>query len=1407
MENNVELSKITITISGDEQNAVDSINRVISSLKSLDKLSLGGMQASGLKSLTNALSGLANIPKPKITKSTANQISAVANAVNSIKGDPQSTLSSLASGLRELEILGKTNLGSYARALSNIPSALAGLDAGQIKAAEAPLKRLGNALSSLSSVKGSSASSLINSLSRIPSITESLDSAKIGDFAAKIKEVSAAMSPLADQAEKVYRGLSWIPGAMDRVTASGNKMGKTMSSSAGFFSSFCRAVSSVWTKWTILSAVFSHTVWGWITTSNEYVENINLFTVAMGKYADAALNYAQRVQDVMGIDMSEWIRNQGVFMQIATGFGVAAENANIMSSALTKVSYDIASFFNIDIATALEKVQSGIAGEIEPLRRLGYALDVATLQQIAYDNGIYQNINSMTQAEKSQLRFIAIMQQSTNVVGDMARTLITPANAIRILGQQFTQLKRALGDVVSVIIAQLLPYIQAIVVVATRAANALAALFGFKLPTIDYESSAVSIGSAASNAEDLGNAIGGAASSAKELKKSLLGFDELNVLNDVSAGTGGGSGGASIPESGGSPFDLSGYDYDFLGEASDEVEKIADTIEKIVGSLKYILPTVLTIIGVIGATKFVRFLGDVGASIKDIYNNLKVTSKLTTAQKVGRYTAGVVALGAEIWAVGDSVRGLTNGTMDLGTALANTIPVIGLVGTAATAIFGFPVGLIATGIAGVVGAIGGLILGFQDAKRESMKMSEESRAQFDAYTESVLNSISALGYNADYVAQQLSVVEAAQEEIKTTSTEINNMMTLWSTGQGVTAENIELMKQNISSLADTTREKIGAAGSALRTFFDQSFESSALAAEQSSSRIAAAVYYLEQLANENVSNIETELYAALERFQNAEIGTEEFKQASAEVSELIGQLTSMSGAMEDAALAGHSFDIDLSKIKNAGTDIEAIEGYMENMGNTYRETKEKIEQDSAEMKTIIDGLVAGVGERFDDPVVKEKIASLLQISPEDVNAENVKNILYGEVDSATSAALAELDTKYNAALAEVFKNMVPALEESGMDGYNIAKTITSMLNKATPDREWMNNWGNNLSQGIWSAVTESIEANGSSSDISVPMTKEIDKALGQVLDDQGIHSPARNWLPVGEGIADAVVEPSKDIGKELIDAIDLSLKNALAGISDSAMSVGTRIADLISQGIQNGTHLVSDSATQLVGSASVALNLVSKSEFTASGRIISQSIADGMLQSKNTVESAAKSIQSSIKNSIGIDQSDYKQYGAAISNGIANGISSNKWYAVDKAENLMNGVISTVETGCNRIANAVNTLNRSVRTVFPSVSSAVSVSRISIQRFSSGGFPGAGQLFIANERGPEMVGTIDGRTAVANNDMITRAIYAAVRDAMRDGGGGTMVVQTVLDGDVVYEKVVQKNNNQISTTGINPLGV
>ena len=303
-----------------------------------------------------------------------------------------------------------------------------------------------------------------------------------------------------------------------------------------------------------------------VKKSSDYVENVNLFTVAMGEYAEIARGNAEIIGDAMGIDPGAWMRNQGVFMTLATGFGVAGDRASVMSEQLTQLGYDISSFYNISVEDAMQKLQSGISGELEPLRRLGYDLSQAKLEATAASLGIDKSVSSMTQAEKAQLRYYAIMTQVTTAQGDMARTLDSPSNQMRIFKSEVEQAARAIGNIFIPTLQAILPYAIAVVKVIRIVANTMAALAGFKENTFDNSG----IEAVTGGAEDTSDALDSATDSAKKLKSYMLGFDELNVINPNK--------GSSKNSDIASQFEFELPTYEFMSE--DMNSKVNSIVEK-----------------------------------------------------------------------------------------------------------------------------------------------------------------------------------------------------------------------------------------------------------------------------------------------------------------------------------------------------------------------------------------------------------------------------------------------------------------------------------------------------------------------------------------------------------------------------------------------------------------------------------------------------------------------------------------------------------------------------------------------------------------------------------------------------------------------------------------------------------
>lgn len=554
MADNVEIQGLEFQIVNDSTQAVTGLQNLINTLNRLKTATNGGATglsktAQGIRELsnslkglnsgdasqkitrlTNALTALSQVGNVKISSSIANQLTAINTALAGLKWTDGDKLTSLANGLRPLSELGKANMTTF-----------------------------------------------INQLSKLPKVIEDLEAADIDKFTQQMTALAAAMKPFADEMQKVSNGFSAFPSKIQKLITSTEKYNASAhkaTATTGKFTSGLKALNVAAVAITFRK--IGHFIAQAVTESNKYQEDLNLFTVALGQYAAEAQNYAEKVSDVMGIDPAQWLRNQGVFNTLLTGFGDTAERAQLMSQNLTQLGYDLSSFFNISIEDAMQKLQSGISGELEPLRRLGYDLSQARLEQTALNLGIKESVANMTQAEKAELRYYAIMTQVTTAQGDMARTLEAPANQLRILQAQLTQAARAIGNIFIPALNAILPYAIAVVQVIREIANALANLAGFKLTEVDYSgvnSAAVGAGSLADNLDD-------AAGAAKKLKQYTAGFDELNVFApNTGSGSGAGAGGA-----GGFDFDLPTYD--FLGDAVQtrigEIKKmIEDTLAEI----------------------------------------------------------------------------------------------------------------------------------------------------------------------------------------------------------------------------------------------------------------------------------------------------------------------------------------------------------------------------------------------------------------------------------------------------------------------------------------------------------------------------------------------------------------------------------------------------------------------------------------------------------------------------------------------------------------------------------------------------------------------------------------------------------------------------------------------------------
>lgn len=552
----VDITSLSVEISAESQGAelnIDKLATAISNLRtkgnaakvcsSLDKLSasISALKSAstgldGLSKITSFMNGLANVD---LTQS-AKGIRSVANALNKISSV----------NLGNMDFSG---LGSRMNSLKNGLSPISSISDSSIK-----------------SLRG--VSSAINSIAKIPSITKKLDSKTLDDFAEVCKKVASAISPLASKLDKVGRSFSSLPSKIKsavnsttRFSSANQKASTSLSSLASQLETIKKRAAQL----VSLKAIATYLA-NAVTKFNDFYEATDLFNNAMGELSGQATELINKMESLLGIDPTEAMTNIATIQSLATSFGLASDKAYILSKNLTQLAYDESSYWNKDTATTFTAIASAISGELEPIRRLGVDLSQARLQQELLSLGFNKQVSSLSQADKAVLRYIAIMKQTTNIQGNLAQTISSPANMVRILKSEISQLAKAVGQLLYPAFKAILPVLIAAVDLIKEFVVSLASVFRQKIEFTDFSKTQKDIGGVANAMDDTADATKSAAKAAKDY---TMGFDELNIIdpsqNSGSSGSGGGATGNLLGD-----VDLSQYDMfkDYAGSAVDEIK-------------------------------------------------------------------------------------------------------------------------------------------------------------------------------------------------------------------------------------------------------------------------------------------------------------------------------------------------------------------------------------------------------------------------------------------------------------------------------------------------------------------------------------------------------------------------------------------------------------------------------------------------------------------------------------------------------------------------------------------------------------------------------------------------------------------------------------------------------------------
>lgn len=603
----VDITSLSVEISAESQGAelnIDKLATAISNLRtkgnvtkvvnSLDKLSAS---ISALKQASTGLSGLDNI---------TNFLNGIGNA--NFSGSVKS-------------------INSVVNAIKKIPAAVSGLNGVDFYSMSGSITELTNAMAPLSILDASglkAIGSAVNAIGKIPDLSEKLKAADLDAFSDSCNKISAALTPLASQLDKVGNAFAKLPPQLskvvtqaNRVTAANEKQRKSYLSLSNQMSGFMRNMA----KLVSLKAIAEY-LGNAVAKFNDFYEATDLFHNAMGNLSGEADTLISKMQGLLGVDPTKAMTYMATIQSLGTSFGLTSDKAYILSKNLTQLAYDEGSYWNKDVAQTFTAMSSAISGEIEPIRRLGVDLSQARLQQELLALGFNKQVSSLSQADKAVLRYIAIMKQTANVQGNLAQTIQSPANQIKILKAQLDMLAKSVGSLLYPALKSILPPLIAAVQLIREFVEWVAKLMGVKVVFTDFTKSADSVGG-------IGNAMDETTDSTKKAAKALkdytMDFDELNIIDPTQGSSGSGSGASAGNILG--DVDLSGYDM-----FKDYNEEFAKQIDAIKQKIKDMLPIIGAVTAALALWKIVDFLTDIATAI----------SKMTDLQKLALSIATVV---------------------------------------------------------------------------------------------------------------------------------------------------------------------------------------------------------------------------------------------------------------------------------------------------------------------------------------------------------------------------------------------------------------------------------------------------------------------------------------------------------------------------------------------------------------------------------------------------------------------------------------------------------------------------------------------------------------------------------------------------------------------------------------------
>ena len=541
MAESIDELQIEITASSDK--ASQSIDKLCKNLEKL-KTGIASIDTSGftnsMKTITDGLKGLSNI---KISG-----FSSFAKNINQLGNMDNSKIVQMSTAIKEfgnsVQSLGNINVSDDVAKMSELARSISRLGTSAAGKAVTSMPQLASALNSM-----------MAQLQKAPKVSQNLIDMTnaLANFARTGSSGGRAATSLGNSVKNMSGKFSGIPATMKRFDGA---ISKSVGKIKSFKSSILSAFGAVGGIYAAINGIKKS-----IDIASDLTEVQNVVDVTFGNFKDKIESLAD--VSIPELGMSELTVKQiaSRFQAMGTAMGIARGEMADMSVDLTRLAGDMSSFYNVAQEDVARSLQSVFTGETEPLRKYGLDLTQATLKEWALKNGIDADIKSMSQMEKTMLRYQYVMANTTAAQGDFIRTADTWANQVRILKEQLKQLAGVLGtafiNALKPLVSALNSALSSIISFAQTVVNALGKIFGWKIK-ISNSGIASDFDSAASGADDIAGSTGKAAKNVDKMKAGLRAFDELKTIDTSGkdSGSGGGAGAGSAGGTGAGAGDL-----------------------------------------------------------------------------------------------------------------------------------------------------------------------------------------------------------------------------------------------------------------------------------------------------------------------------------------------------------------------------------------------------------------------------------------------------------------------------------------------------------------------------------------------------------------------------------------------------------------------------------------------------------------------------------------------------------------------------------------------------------------------------------------------------------------------------------------------------------------------------------